>query len=101
MSDTVLVVLIIAITVIVVLILFRKQLSRFFIRANKEGVEAELQTHEQEKPAGEKAGVSISGNKQIGRDNVIDVGRDNVEVEDNLQLGEGQQIKVRPEKSKK
>lgn len=105
MSDNVLIVLIIAVAVIVILILFRKQLSRFFIKANRDGVEAELQTtrgqETQPTPAGDKASVTISGNKQIGRENAIDVGRDDVAVEKNLQLGEGQDIKVRPDKGDK
>lgn len=101
MSDTVLIVLIITIAVIVVLWIFRKQVSRFFIKASKEGVEADLTTREpasETKPASEaRPGVTISGNKQIGKKNTIDVGQSDVAVEDNLQLGEGQQIKVRPD----
>lgn len=102
MSDTVLIVLIVAVAVIVVLLIFRKQVSRFFIKAGKEGVEADLTTREPAAPAGtpggSPAGVVISGNKQIGKKNKIDVvGRSDVAMQDNLQLGEGQEIKARPD----
>jgi hypothetical protein len=101
MSDTVLIVFIIAIAVVVVLVIFRKQVSRFFIKAGKEGLEADLETREPASPttttAGSPASVVISGNKQIGKANKIDVAQSDVAVDDNLQLGEGQQIKVRPD----
>jgi len=101
MSDTVLIVLIVAVAVIVVLLIFRKQVSRFFIKAGKEGVEADLTTREPaaiaETSTGSSPSVVISGNKQIGKENKIDVGRSDVAVQDNLQLGEGQEIKARPD----
>ncbi len=99
MSDPVLIVLIIAVAVIVVLVLFRKQLSRFFIKAGREGVEADLTTREPASttpPAG-RPGTVITGNRQIGRKNKIDVGRTHAAVQDNLQLGEGQELKARPD----
>jgi hypothetical protein len=115
MSDTVIIALIIAVVILAALIIFRKQLSRFFFRAGKAGIEAELQTREpgsaagaaatpppasQTPPpvAGERASVTISGTKQIGERHVIDVGRGDVEVKDTLQRGRDQQIKVRPDK---
>lgn len=103
MSDTVLIVLIVTIAVIVVLLIFRKQVSRFFIKASKEGVEADLTTREPVPAATSttssetRPSVVISGNKQIGKEQEIDVGRADVAVKDNLQLGEGQEIKVRPD----
>ncbi len=101
MSDTVLIVLIIAIAVIVVLVIFRKQVSRFFIKASKEGVEADLTTREPSPPStatsGSPASVTISGNKQLGKQQTIDVGRPDVAVQDNLQLGQDQEIKARPD----
>lgn len=103
MSDTVLIVLIITVAVVVVLLIFRKQVSRFFIKASKEGVEADLTTREPAPAATptssseSRPGVVISGNKQIGQKNTIDVAQSNVAVEDNLQVGEEQQIKVRPD----
>jgi hypothetical protein len=99
MSDTVLIVLIIAVVVVVVLLIFRKQVSRFFIKASKDGVEADLTTREPAAPSttasGNPASVVISGNKQIGKEQKIDVARPDVAVQDNLQLGYDQEIKVK------
>jgi hypothetical protein len=101
MSDTVLIVLIIAVVVIIVLVIFRKQVSRFFIKASKEGLEADLTTREPSPSStatpGSPASVTISGNKQIGKEQKIDVGRPDVAVQENLQLGQEQEIKVRPD----
>jgi hypothetical protein len=44
-------------------------------------------------------GVTIRSNQQIGTENTIEVERSNVNVGDNLQLGEGQTIAVRPDPS--
>jgi len=108
MSDTVLITLILAVTIVVVLVIFRRQLSRFLFKANRDGVEAEMETHEpakdeaQTKPnANASAGVTISNNRQVGRGNKIDVGQSDVAVTDNLQLGEGQEINVRPDPTTK
>jgi hypothetical protein len=46
MSDTVLIVIIITAAVLLILFMFRNQLSRFLFKANKDGVEAELETKE-------------------------------------------------------
>lgn len=111
MSDIVIIALIIAAVIVIALIIFRKQLSRFFFKAGPAGVEAEMETREpgsmaspsaSQEPssaAGERASVTISDNKQIGKQQKIDVGRPDVAVTDNLQLGEGQQITVRPDKT--
>lgn len=104
MSDSVLIVLIIAVTILVVLLFFRRQLSNFIFKANREGVEAQLKTHKPEKsvpsggPAvrpGKRPSVNISGNRQIGKRNKIKVERDDADVSDNLQLGEDQEILAR------
>lgn len=99
MSDTVLVVLIIAVAIVIVLLVFREQLSRFIFKANKEGIEAQLDTRQEQDAAKPRrqAGVTISKNKQFGKGNVIDVGRNDVDVEDNTQLGEDQKIMARPD----
>ena len=103
MSDTVTIVLIIAVAVIVVLLIFRKQVSRFFIKASKDGLEADLTTRE---PSSEpsptttsetRPGVTISRNKQIGKGNKITVGQSDALVEDNLQLGQDQEITAKPD----
>ncbi len=98
MNDTVLIVLIISIAVIVVLYMFRRQLSNFAIKATKGGVEAQLSTHQPDAPdqpppdPPPSPGVVISGNIQRGRDHKIQVRRDNVQVRENLQEGRGQEI---------
>ena len=101
MSETVWIVLIIAIAVIVVLFMFRGALARFFLKASQDGFEAELETREQG-PTGSQAGQSsagtnISGNWQVGRQNKIDVGQPDTNVSDNLQLGREQDITARPQ----
>ena len=97
MSDTVLITLIVAATVIILLFMFRRQLSRFGIKANKEGIEAELETRDPSAMPDRQDGVIISGAKQFGKEQVIDVGRENVTVEDTRQVGTGQKIIVRPD----
>jgi hypothetical protein len=103
MSDTVLTVLIVAVAVVVILFMFRRQLSAFIFRANKEGVEAHLETRDttaQDQTsgsAGRTHSVNISDNRQIGRDQEISVGRADTNVSDNLQLGEEQKIRVDPD----
>ena len=108
MSDTVLVVLIITVAVVIVLYVFRNQLSRFFIKANQEGIEAELQTRDSSSAGGgaggstgKSAGVNISRNVQAGKGNVIEVGRSNANVSENKQLGEENVIRARTEEPKK
>ncbi|MBE2197835.1 MAG: hypothetical protein IAE79_04435 [Anaerolinea sp.] len=108
MNDTVLIVLIIAVVVVVVLWMFRSTLSRFFIKANREGVEAELQTNdiiEQNEEAGaaaKPADVNVRGNWQIGRGNKLRVEGEEANVSDNRQVGEDQDITVKdPKQSKK
>lgn len=110
MSDTVIIALIIAAVIVIALIIFRKQLSRFFFKAGPAGVEAEMETRkpdsmtspsatqEPSSATGDRTSVTISDNKQIGKQQKIDVRRPDVMVTDNLQLGEGQEIKVRPDK---
>ena len=46
MSDMVLITLIVAVAVIILLFMFRRRLSHFGIKANKEGIEAELETRD-------------------------------------------------------
>jgi hypothetical protein len=99
MNDTVLTVLIVAVAVIVVLFMFRRQLSRFFLRADKKGLEARLETHNPGAIAKRSDSITIKGNQQVGADNAIAIERSNVNMADNLQLGERQRITVRPDSS--
>jgi hypothetical protein len=95
--------LIIAGVVLLTLVLFRGSLKRLLFKANAEGLEAELETHErhpnreaQSRPS-ESSGVSIKRNWQIGKGNSIDVGYAKADVEKNKQLGSEQSIKAKPE----
>lgn len=108
MSDQVLTVLIVTVAVLVVLYLFRRQLRRFVFKVNEGGIHAELETHDPTRasdgprqPAMPSKGgsVNIIRNRQIGKGNVIEVGRDNVNVDDNTQLGQDQKIVARPDKA--
>lgn len=99
-ENTVLIVAVVAIAVIVVLLMFRERLRSFGFKAGKDGLEANLETSQQGKSQGSRSrSVEISGNKQIGKGNEIDVGRSNVNVEENLQRGNNQKIVVRSQKS--
>ncbi len=102
MSETVWIVLIIAITVIVVLYLFRRRLSEFFFKASQEGLEASLKTHDStEKTSSRSHGVQISGNRLVGVENEIKVEQDDVGVDDNVLLGKKQKISVEAKKKNK
>ena len=101
MSDTVLIVLIVAVVVAVVLFMFRQQLKRFLFKANKDGIEATLETRDASRRSAGPRGVSISRNVQAGKGNVIDVGRSDANVSENLQQGEDNVIRARPEPPKK
>jgi hypothetical protein len=103
-DDTVLIVSVVAIAVIVILFMFRERLKSFGFKASKDGLEANLDTERQGKAgtaaqADKARSINISGNRQIGEGNQIDVGRSSVNVEKNLQKGKNQKIVVRPQKS--
>ena len=101
MSDHVRIALIIAAVVVIALILFRRQLSSFLFKANKNGIEAELKTHAQGARDGasaspatqsKSAGVTIKRNRLFGWRNKIEVERDDADVAENTQLGANQEI---------
>jgi len=100
MSDAVWIVMIVAAAVVVTLYLYRRRLRDFFLKADRQGLEARLSTHpEDSSVAPAKPGVKISGNVQRGREHEISVARDDVEINDNLQEGRGQKITVKPDRS--
>ena len=110
MSDSVWIVLIIAVVVLVALFIFRRQLSSFFLKASKEGLEAKLETREpaartsSAEPTGEtggRASVNISGSRQVGRRNKMRVGRPDVNISDVDQFGTDQEIEVEPDPTPK
>lgn len=105
MTETLWIVLILAAVVIVILVIFRKQLSRFIFRIGREGLDTELETHPparnpREQPevpvAGSSParGVSISRNWVWGRRNRISVRHSSAEVEGNRIIGVDQDLTV-------
>lgn len=107
MSDNVQIILIISVALIIVLFIFRRQLSDFRFKGGKDGVDMQLKTKKTETNSSanqsEKmsSGTSISGNKLWGRKNKIDVQANNASVDDNQLIGEEQEISVRPKTTKK
>jgi hypothetical protein len=99
MNDTVLIVAIVAAAVVIVLYVFRRQLSEFVFKATRSGVEAQLKTHAPDAGAstGEPAptrSTVVSGNRLVGRRNTIDVEGRDAEVSDNTLAGSDQGIDV-------
>jgi len=89
MSDTVIIASVIALAVIIVAFIFRgSMLKSFKLKAGKEGLNAEIETHE--KPIQE-----ISGNTLKGTKNIMQVGRSDAHVRNNLLNGEEQKLKVK------
>jgi hypothetical protein len=105
MSDAVLIVLIVSVTLVATPIIFRRQLSRFLFKASKTGIEAELETREipergrkevsSTSATSRPTAVSINGNKLIGVRNAIEADGTDVAITDNLQAGSDQKIGVR------
>lgn len=104
MDNLIWIVLIVAVTVILVLILFRRTLSKFFLKANRDGVEAGLEIRDavpdplSPNETAPSPSINISGNRQIGSGNKISVARPDVNVSDNTQAGQKQTIEVKSDK---
>lgn len=77
MTEQVLITLIIAAAV--VLVVFRDRLSAFGFKISPKGGNASMKTH--------GPGVTISDVKQMGKENVIEVNRSNVHVQNVEQRG--------------
>lgn len=88
MSDQVIIVLIIALAVVIVLVVFRKRLSRFVFKTK--GINASLETQR-------STGVIISKTSQKGKGHEINVERDNVNISDHKQNGEDHTLSVKKE----
>lgn len=99
MDATVWIALIIAVAVIIVLYMFRRDLRKFFLKAGSDGVEAGIETREsQTANSGASHSVNISGNKQIGTDQKISIQQSDVNISDNVQAGHKQKIEVKDDK---
>lgn len=109
MSDTALIVLIVAVALIIVLLIFRKQLSNFQFKGGKNGLEMAIKTRKEDKTkdssqTGTKPkGISVSRNQLWGKKNKIDIqsGSQNISADDNQMLGEEQEITVKPDSKRK
>lgn len=95
-SNTVWIVLIIAIALILVLFMFRRQLREFILKVTRAGVELELKNNQstEDHPvpvnkAKRGPGTRIIGNIQFGKHNRIENNQSNASIEDNKQIGGG------------
>ncbi len=110
MSENVQIALIIAVTLIVVAVIFRKRLSTLFLKAGAEGVEAKLEAGGSssggsagpstgdsaagDSAAGDRPGVSIRGVQMTGSKQEIAVEGSGAEIEDTRMKGKEQKISV-------
>ncbi len=105
-NGTVLIVLLIIVGVIVIVFLLRDRITKLGARASLDKREGEFNIEAadpkqspKEMPA-DKHSVNISGNRQLGKSNVIEVERSDVNVQNNLQLGKAQQITTKSEQGR-
>ena len=105
MSDNVLIILIVAAAVVLVLFMFRGQLKKFRIKADKDGLESTLETKPDnvsltQNPTKQTgSSMSVSDNKLLGKNNQISVSTSSpapkhMDVDENLLAGEGQKIDI-------
>jgi hypothetical protein len=92
MSDTVIVTAIIAAAILGALFIFRKRLTKFLIRFK--GIDAQLTAAPLTKATNTSKGLSVSGNKQVGMRNIIDIQKTQGDVSDNTQKGADNQLRV-------
>ena len=99
MTERVWIFLIVAIAIVAVVFLLRKQLSRLLFKGG--GIEAEVATHSpltsSDAQSSRQASVTISGNKLSGKRQGIEVDRSDTNVSGNKLKGEDQEILVRPD----
>jgi hypothetical protein len=101
MSDNVQIVLIIVAALVIVLFIFRKQLSDFRFKGGKEGVDMQLKTRKDAaqiapgQPGEKQAGTSVNRNKLWGKGNEINLEGTNASVDENQLIGEEQKINVK------
>ena len=104
MTQTFWIALIVAVAVVLVVLLLRRQLSSLFLKGM--GMEARVETHGPDSQnaarntrAMTKGGVNISGFKQSGSNNKLDIARGDVNLEQTQQKGSGQEINVRADQA--
>ncbi len=101
MSERFWIIVVVAVGVLLLILILRSQLKRLAFKVA--GVEAEVETHGAEsasraaaEPIKRRAGINISDVNQAGSDNVIDVGRDDVNIE-RLSQKDKNKVVVRPD----
>lgn len=92
MSDSLLLAILASVTLVVVLLIFRARLTRFFVRFKH--IDAELNAEPLGRGAASPTGVLVKGNKQTGIRNTIDVDIENAEVIGNTQRGDANAVRI-------
>ena len=102
MSERFWIILVVAIVILLVVLMLRRKLKSLALKGM--GMEAEVQTHNADSGAGPKAegakqpSVNIRDFSQDGSGNVLNISRDDVNVERIKQKGIDQKINVHSEK---
>lgn len=102
MTEKEIIYLIVAVTILLIIFMLRKQLKRFLFKGG--GLEAEVETHDRagngpsRTQSSSQGGIHISGNKLKGKKNKINVGYSRANVEENRLKGEGNEINAGPGK---
>jgi len=87
MSDTVIIALIIAVVILAALIIFRKQLSKLFVKISKDSVEAGLETREAGGAAQAAATSQIPSSTLQSNAVTPDTPKVDVDIRDIVQVG--------------
>lgn len=104
MSETVQIAIIVAGVVVIVLFMFRERLTHFEFSADSKGVSSRLDAEPANVPkqtdrgnaSGDKLGIRISGNRMMGKGNVIQAERP-AEIVQNTMIGVEQRIITGPD----
>jgi hypothetical protein len=86
MTENVQIAIIIGCILLFALWMFKDRLGIFRFTANKDGVDAKMERHHEEKT------ITISGTTQYGKKNKIQVNNDGVKIDDFHQRGEGNEL---------
>lgn len=92
MSDTVLIALITAATVVVALLIFRRRLTRLLFRFK--GIDAQLTAEPSRRDQAAAGRLKISGNKQVGTKNTIEIAAAEAEMSNNIQKGDANTLRL-------
>ena len=101
MSEKTWIILIVALTVVLVVIILRRQLKNLHVKGM--GMEAKLETHSDSpstdpKATGRRASVNIGDFNQTGFGNELNISRGDTNVERTKQIGKSQKISVTTDK---